>query len=200
MSGRIITINRLYGSNGRRLGKALSERLGIRFYDSELLKLASERKGIPYQELVKVDEKRASMWRYPVEDEYQMSPQYRAEPINDVLFDAEKEIIQELADKEDCIIVGRCANHILQGRDNCRSVFIYAPLEERVKTITQRASTDEKNARSLIRRMDKQRRCYYEFYTDEKWMDMSQYTLCVDSSSIPEEELITLLANLYNGI
>ena len=80
MSGRIITINRLYGSNGRRLGKALSERLGIRFYDSELLKLASERKGIPYEELVKVDEKRASMWRYPVEDEYQMSPQYRSEP------------------------------------------------------------------------------------------------------------------------
>ena len=92
MSGRIITINRLYGSNGRRLGKALSERLGIRFYDSELLKLASERKGIPYEELVKVDEKRASMWRYPVEDEYQMSPQYRSEPINDVLFDAEEEI------------------------------------------------------------------------------------------------------------
>ena len=109
MSGRIITINRLYGSNGRRLGKALSERLGIRFYDSELLKLASERKGIPYEELVKVDEKRASMWRYPVEDEYQMSPQYRSEPINDVLFDAQEEIIRELAETEDCIIVGRCA-------------------------------------------------------------------------------------------
>ena len=104
MSGRIITINRLYGSNGRRLGKALSERLGIRFYDSELLKLASARKGIPYEELVKVDEKRASMWRYPVEDEYQMSPQYRSEPINDVLFDAQEEIIRELAETEDCII------------------------------------------------------------------------------------------------
>ena len=172
MSGRIITINRLYGSNGRRLG--------IRFYDSELLKLASERKGIPYEELVKVDEKRASMWRYPVEDEYQMSPQYRSEPINDVLFDAQEEIIRELAETEDCIIVGRCANYILRDKDNCRSVFVYA--------------------RSLIRRMDKQRKCYYEFYTDEKWTDMSQYTICVDSSSIPEEELLTLLENLYKGI
>ena len=192
MSGRIITINRLYGSNGRRLG--------IRFYDSELLKLASARKGIPYEELVKVDEKRASMWRYPVEDEYQMSPQYRSEPINDVLFDAQEEIIRELAETEDCIIVGRCANYILRDKDNCRSVFVYAPLEERIRTIASRASTDEKNARSLIRRMDKQRKCYYEFYTDEKWTDMSQYTICVDSSSIPEEELLTLLENLYKGI
>lgn len=200
MSGRIITINRLYGSNGRRLGKALSERLGIRFYDSELLKLASERKGIPYEELVKVDEKRASMWRYPVEDEYQMSPQYRSEPVNDVLFDAEEEIIRELAEKEDCIIVGRCANYILRDKENCRSVFVYAPLEKRIKTIAKRASTDERNARSLIRRMDKQRKCYYEFYTDEKWTDMSQYTICVDSSRIPEEELVSLLKDLYKGI
>ena len=127
MSGRIITINRLYGSNGRRLGKALSERLGIRFYDSELLKLASERKGIPYEELVKVDEKRASMWRYPVEDEYQMSPQYRSEPINDVLFDAEEEIIRELAEKEDCIIVGRCASSFCNCFDSIfqRSIYEY---------------------------------------------------------------------------
>ena len=75
------------------------------------------------------------MWRYPVEDEYQMSPQYRSEPINDVLFDAQEEIIRELAETEDCIIVGRCANYILRDKDNCRSVFVYAPLEERIRTI-----------------------------------------------------------------
>lgn len=200
MSGHIITINRLYGSNGRRIGKALAERLGIRFYDSELLKLAGERKGIPYEELVKVDEKRANLWRYPVEDEYQMSPQYRTEPLNDVLFEAEKEIILELAEKEDCIIVGRCANAILKDCQSCRSVFVYAPVETRIATIMQRASTDEKNAKSLVRRMDKQRKCYYEYYTDEKWTDMNQYTLCVDSSRIPEKELLTLLENLYKGI
>ena len=108
--------------------------------------------------------------------------------------------IRDSAETEDCIIVGRCANYILRDKDNCRSVFVYAPLEERIRTIASRASTDEKNARSLIRRMDKQRKCYYEFYTDEKWTDMSQYTICVDSSSIPEEELLTLLENLYKGI
>ena len=128
------------------------------------------------------------------------SPQYRTEPLNDVLFEAEKEIILELAEKEDCIIVGRCANAILKDYQSCRSVFVYAPVETRIATIMQRASTDEKNAKSLVRRMDKQRKCYYEYYTDEKWTDMNQYTLCVEQQPYPEKVLLTLLENLYKGI
>lgn len=197
MSNRIITVNRLYGSNGRRIGRKLAEKLGVHFYDKELIHLANEKKGIPipYEELVKVDEKRASSWRYPVEDAYQMAPQFRHEPLNDILFEAEKELIQEIAEKEDCIIVGRCANHILQ--EQCRSVFIFAPLEKRVKTIMQRAATDEKNARMLIKKMDKQRRYFYNYYTDEEWNDMEQYDLCIDSSKFAMDEIVEILASVY---
>lgn len=123
MSRRIITIGRQYGSNGRRIAKKLSEKLGIHYYDKELIKLASEQNDISYDELVKVDEKRANPWRYPVEDPAQMESRFRFEPMNDVLFYTQAQIITRLADTEDCIIVGRCANDILKSRPTSRSIF-----------------------------------------------------------------------------
>lgn len=194
---KVITVNRMYGSNGRKIGKALAQELDIHYYDKELLKLAGERRDIPYEELVKVDEKRASAWIYPVGETLQMEPQYRFEPINDVLFKTQTEIIKELAEKEDCVIIGRCANDILKDRKCCRSVFIYAPTEYRVRTIMERAATDEKNAASLIKRMDKQRKYYYNYYTDENWMDMGQYDICIDSSKFTIEEIVKLLKAMY---
>ena len=116
MENRVITINRMYGSNGRLIAKELSQRLGIHYYDKELIQLASEKQNIPYDELVKVDEKRASRWRYPVDEAVQMEPQYRYNPMNDVLFETQSQIIRELAAKESCIIVGRCANYLLSDR------------------------------------------------------------------------------------
>lgn len=191
MNRRIITINRMYGSNGRCIGKALADQLGIHFYDKELIRIASEQKGIPYDELIKVDEKRASQWRYPVESDIQMQPQYHFYPMNDVLFATQSQIITEVAKREDCVIVGRCANHILG--DQCRSVFIFAPFETRVKNIEERLGRSYKSARSLVKKMDKERRTYYEYFTDEKWLDMSQYHLCIDSSKFSLEEIINML-------
>lgn len=198
MNHLVITINRLYGSNGRRIGRKLAEKLGIHFYDKELISLASEKQGmeIPYEELLKVDEKRASMWRYPVEDDFQMNPKFRFEPMNDVLFQAEIEVIREVAQKEDCVIVGRCANHILG--DGCKSLFIHAPIDYRVKIIMDRASTDEKNARLLIKKMDKERQYFYNYYTDKKWLDMSQYDLCINSERFEDDQIVTFLTALYN--
>ena len=98
--------------------------------------------------------------------------------MNDVLFQTESEIIESLAEKEDCVIIGRFANHIL--KDKCRSVFIHAPFEYRVKTVMNRLDRTEKSARAMIRKIDKERRSYYEYFTDERWLDMSQYDLCID--------------------
>lgn len=195
MSKRIITINRLYGSNGRQLGQTLAQELGIHYYDKELIRIASEKKGIPYDELLKVDEKRASQWRYPVEDPMQMQPQYRFFPMNDVLFQTESEIIESLAEKEDCVIIGRCANHIL--KDKCSSVFIHAPFEYRVKTVMNRLDRTEKSARAMIRKIDKERRSYYEYFTDERWLDMSQYDLCIDSSRFTPPQIVRMLKAMY---
>ncbi|HJC64481.1 MAG TPA: cytidylate kinase-like family protein [Candidatus Blautia merdavium] len=198
MEHRILTINRMYGSGGRLLGKALSERLGIHFYDKELIQLASEDNQIPYEELIKVDEKKASQWRLPIKEQMQMQPQYHFHPMNDVLFETQSKIIQDLAKKEDCIIVGRCANKILE--DKCLSIFVYAPFEYRVQTIMQRLGREEKSARSLVKKMDKTRKAYYEFFTDEKWNDLNQYQLCIDTSRFSQEFLLDMLENVYKTL
>ena len=194
MSRRIITIGRQYGSNGRRIAKKLSEKLGIHYYDKELIKLASEQNDISYDELVKVDEKRANPWRYPVES------RFRFEPMNDVLFYTQAQIITRLADTEDCIIVGRCANDILKSRPTSRSIFIHAPLDYRLQTVMERTSLEEKEALSLIKKVDKQRKFYYNYYTDKKWEEMSQYDLCLDSSAMSEDEILNVLTALYESI
>ena len=199
MSRRIITIGRQYGSNGRRIAKKLSEKLGIHYYDKELIKLASEQNDISYDELVKVDEKRANPWRYPVEDPAQMESRFRFEPMNDVLFYTQAQIITRLADTEDCIIVGRCANDILKSRPTSRSIFIHAPLDYRLQTVMERTSLEEKEALSLIKKVDKQRK-FYNYYTDKKWEEMSQYDLCLDSSAMSEDEILNVLTALYESI
>ena len=195
MSKRIITINRMYGSGGRAIGKALAEELEIGFYDKELIEIAARNKNIPFGDLADVDEKRPGAWSFPVNHEIQISQDYRAIPMNDVLFELQRDIILSLSDKEDCVIVGRCANHILQ--DRTLSVFIYAPFETRVKNVMERLDRAEKSARKLVKRMDKERRSYYEFFTDEKWLDMGQYDLCIDSSRFTTEEIVKILKEAY---
>ena len=195
MSKRIITINRMYGSGGRAIGKALAEELEIGFYDKELIEIAARDKNIPFGDLADVDEKRPGAWSFPVNHEIQISQDYRAIPMNDVLFELQRDIILSLSDKEDCVIVGRCANHILQ--DRTLSVFIYAPIETRVKNVMERLDREEKSARKLVKRMDKERRSYYEFFTDEKWLDMGQYDLCIDSSKFTTEEIVKILKEAY---
>ena len=198
MAHCIITINRMYGSGGRLLGKALAEKLGIGFYDKELIQMASEKNQIPYKELEKVDEKKASQWRLPVKEQMQMQPQYHFHPMNDVLFETQSQIIRELGQKEDCIIVGRCANYILG--DKCFSLFVYAPFEYRVQSIMERLGREEKSARALVKKMDKTRKSYYEFFTDEKWKDLNNYQMCIDTSRFDQEFLLKILADIYAAL
>ena len=198
MAHRIITINRMYGSGGRLLGTALAEKLGIGFYDKELIQMASEKNQIPYKELEKVDEKKASQWRLPVKEQMQMQPQYHFHPMNDVLFETQSQIIRELGQKEDCIIVGRCANYILG--DKCFSLFVYAPFEYRVQSIMERLGREEKSARALVKKMDKTRKSYYEFFTDEKWKDLNNYQMCIDTSRFDQEFLLKILADIYAAL
>ena len=191
MSKRIITINRMFGSNGRIIGKALADKMEIGFYDKELIEIAGRKKKIPYSTLAEVDEKKPNAWSFPIDHEIQISPEHRVMPMNDVLYELQRDIILSLSDKEECVIVGRCANHILGNR--ALRVFIYAPFETRVKTIMERLGREEKSARKLVKRMDKERRAYYEFFTDESWRDMEQYDICIDSSHFSQDQIVNLI-------
>ncbi len=191
MSKRVITINRMLGSNGRLIGRTLAEELGFAFYDKELIDIAAQKENIPFDLLAKVDEKRGSQWRFPIDHELQMDSDFHFVPMNDVLFDLQRKIILEAADKGDCVIVGRCANHILQ--DKCLSVFIHAPYEYRVQTIMERTGREEKSAQKLVKKVDKERRTYYEYFTDRKWADLSQYHLVFDSSKFDQDTIVKMI-------
>ena len=188
---KVITVSREFGSGGRELGVKLAEALGIPFYDKELIDIAAQKENIPFDILAKVDEKKGSQWRFPIEHELQLDSDFHFVPMNDVLFDLQRKIIVETAQKEDCVIVGRCANHILEG--NCLSVFIYAPFDYRVQTVMQRTGREEKSVQKMIRKVDKERRTYYEYFTDKKWTDFSQYHLAVDSSRFDQDTIIKMI-------
>lgn len=200
MSKKVITIGRQYGSNGRLTAQRLSEKLGIHFYDKDLIRLASERSDISYEELLKVDERRADPWRYPVDSDAQMNRRFRYEPMNDVLFESERQLILELAQKEDCIIVGRCANFILRDIPTARHAFLYAPMSARIGRIMDRAGVDNKEAASLIKKIDRQRMYYYSTYTDHKWDDADLYHMMIDTEKNSEEAVLSLLTALYETI
>ena len=181
----VITIGRQYGSDGRKIAKELAQRLGFKFYDKEL----------------KADEKRASVWAYPAMTENVWIAEERwYYSVNDVLYDTEKKIILEKAATEDCVIVGRCANRILKDRDDCLSVFVYAPMDFRIKNVMERDSMSEKEARARIRKVDKQRRYHYNYFTDRNWEDMDEYDICIDSSKWSIEKYAKILEKMYQTL
>ena len=141
MAKRIITINRMFGSNGRLIGKTLAENLDIGFYDKELIDMAAKKNNIPFDTLAKVDEKKASQWVFPVDSELQFTDNFSFVPMNDVLYDLQRKIILSLPQKEDCVIVGRCATNIL--KDKSLKIFIHAPFEERVQNVIRRTGREE---------------------------------------------------------
>lgn len=200
MSKRVITIGREFGSNGRVIGMALAERLGIHCYDKDLIKIASEQLDIPYEQLKRVDEKREKPWAYQVDIDSGLDRKYRYEHIDQKLFEAECDAIRALAEREDCIIVGRCANYVLREHKHCMNIFLYAPYENCIETVMKRYSLNEKKAEQLIRRVDKDRDYYYNYYTDEYREDMANYDLCLNTSAYEMDEILEILENLYKKL
>lgn len=200
MSKRILTIGRQFGSNGHEIGMALAERLGIHCYDRELIELASEDINIPYEQLKHVDEKREKPWSYQTDLDNAIERKYRYEHIDEQLFNAQSNVIRKLAEKEDCIIVGRCADYVLKDISTSKHIFLYAPLSVRIRTIMERYALDEKKAEKLIQRVNKDRSYYYNYYTNQRWDHMENYDLCLDTNAFSREELLGLLEMVYGQL
>ena len=154
MKKHVIALGRQFGSGGREIGRKLSESLGFAYYDRELLKLAAERAEVGEELFADKDEKAGNPWLFKAF--YQGGPKVKqGQSAEDVLFQMQSEIIRELAEKEDCIIVGRCADLVLTGQDvDCLSLFICAPFEWRVHHRMELENLDEKAARALVEKTD----------------------------------------------
>ena len=195
----IITIGREYGSGGREIGKALAERLGISFYDKKIITLAAEKSGLA-EEFIAGNEQRVRgglMHSFTAPASYHsgfFANHYL--PLSENIFIAQAQVIRDIAAKESAVIVGRCADYILDGRQNTINVFIHAPQEERVKRIMRLHNVDEATAIKEITRSDKERGNHYFRYTDMKWGKAQNYDLCVNSSLLGIEGTVEMIADV----
>lgn len=177
---KIITISRQYASGGREIGKKLAERLGTGYYDHELLEEAAKTSGIHQSHFVENDEKRTNSFLYLLSTTYGQG----GVPFDDSLFFATLNAVRKIASEEDCVIIGRCADYALRDFDRVLNVFITAPLDVRVKRAVEVYGIAEKHAEDYVKRIDKQRISYYNYYTDKRWGQPQNYQICLDSSAL----------------
>lgn len=193
----IITISREFGSGGREIGKILAEQLDIPFYDKELLEIASKESGICQELFVKHDESYTNsflyslvMGNYPVTADGRINPDM---PLNHRIFLAQFDTIKSLAEKGPCVIVGRCADYVLKNFPNVINFFISGNTADKKARILERYDIEKNKAEDFIKKTDKRRASYYNYYTDMKWGEAKNYDLCINSSKTGVEGAVRLM-------
>lgn len=198
----VIVIGRQFGSGGRTIGKMIASRLGIDYYDTELIKAAAQQEGIRPEIFKEHDEKKPSVLKTLLQGAYGIADNFHQVPLSgERVYNVQSKVIKDLCKKGSCVIVGRNADFILRNHPGLLSVFLHAPLEFRVKRIIQRGeSLDEESAISLATQHDKRRESYYNFYTGEKkWGLASNYHLCLDTSRYSNEAIADLIIQVLQS-
>lgn len=198
MSNYIYTIGREFGSGGKDIGVALAKRLGIKCYDKELLAEAAKQSGFCTEIFKNHDEKPTNSFLYSlVMDTYSFggysSAPFLDMPLNHKVFLAQFDTIKKIAEKESCVIVGRCADYALADRPNCINVFIHADLDFRSERISKKMNLSLNKARDMVQKNDKQRASYYNYYTSKKWGSSKSYDITLDSSRIGVEGCVDMI-------
>lgn len=203
----VITIGRQYGSAGHAIGALVAEKLGYPFYDKQLVEIAAKNSNISDETVKHIDEKATSSLLYSLASgSYSLrginGPLYYEMPLNDKLFLAQSEVIKEIASKESCVIVGRCADYVLDDAEdvNLINVFIYADMDFRVKRVMETFEITEKQAKDKINKTDKQRKTYYSYYSNRDWGKLSNYDVCLNTSKIGIEKAAEMIANLVRSL
>ncbi len=197
----VINIGRQLGSGGREIGTILAKSLDISFYDKELISLASKESGLSQEVFEAADEKtsfslrggllglRASVVSDGYIDNYLC---------NETLFKIQSDVIRELAEKQSCVFVGRCADYILRDHPKTLNVFICANIEDRIKRVAENHDLSDKKALELIERTDKKRASYYNYYSDKQWGAASSYHLCINSSVLGIDATVDFILQFLN--
>ena len=193
MKKRIITISRQFGSGGHSIAKAVAERLGVPFYDNQLITEVAKQSGLS-EDFIRENEEYAShSSSFLSQLAMSTAGTYGYPSVYQKLYEAQTKVIRDLADKEPCIIVGRCADYILKEREDCLHVFIHADNEHRAKHILEKYGNTDKSIAQRIKDKDNRRRNYYRFHTDREWGVASNYSLSLDSGVLGEELCVELI-------
>ena len=193
----IITIAREYGSGGHLLGEMLSKELGIKLYDKEFIRMAAQRSGMDEQYIVRNEQSIPSFWLKCILSKNSEQPLESSLSSDDVLFVSESKIIQELAARESCIIVGRCADFILKDYPRAVKVFCYSDVESAVNRCVEEYGIARENAEAEIRRVNRNRVHHYEYYTGRKWGEPHHYNLMLNTGTIGLQTACQLIKGVY---
>ena len=192
----VINIGRQLGSGGRQIGEKLSAEFGIGFYDKELIQLASKESGLGKEFFEKADEKSSFSFiggllglRTNINNEVYVNNYL----CNETFFKIQSDVIRELAGKESCVFVGRCADYILRDNPSCINVFITADTEDRIKRVAQTYQLSLDKAQELIVKTDKKRSEYYNFYSNKIWGEAKSYHLCINSSVLGMDQTVAFI-------
>lgn len=187
---RIITIAREYGSGGRLIAQKVAEKLGLVYYDNEVIDLAAKELGIDVDTIRKASEEKTSSFMYT------MSSSAFTLPLNDQVFAMQSKIIRHLAKHDSCIIVNGCADYILEDYDDVLTVFVHAPFESRVRRVQEDYKEEHENFKKFVMKKDKGRSNYYNYYTTKKWGQLKNFDLTINSD-LGIEEVADIIVKLY---
>ena len=181
MAKRIITISREFGSGGRFIGKEVAKQLGIKYYDKDIIAQIAEQSGFSPEYITEKAElsPKKGLFAYAFSGR-----DVTGKSIEDMVYEAQRKVILEIAEKESCVIIGRNADFILKDKDNVLNVFIHGDMPEKVARICKLYNVTEEEAEKMMADIDKRRMTNYRFYTDQKWGMAKNYTLSLNSSEL----------------
>ena len=193
MTTKIITVSRQFGSGGRIIARNVAEKLGWKYYDRELIEKIAEKSGLAKEFIEERGEYATSGQNlvYSVPSEF--GGFSSGQSVFDKLYVIQYNIIKELAEKEPCVIVGRCADYVLRERNDCFNVFIYAGMDFRIQRATEGYNIETKNMSKFLEDRDKRRRLYYKYNTDRTWGDVANYDMCLKCDSIGMDKCAELI-------
>ena len=192
MKNRIITISREFGSGGRTIGKMVSEKLGIPYYDAELIHKIAQESGFSENYIKNAGEYTPGGFLSSAFANRSFGPTNE-----DYLWNIQYKIITELSEKESCVIVGRCADYILKDKADCLKVFIHADMDFRAERIVKVYGEREVVPEERLRDKDKRRAAYHRFYTNMKWGCAQNYHICLDSGKLGIAKCSEIIKELY---
>ena len=181
MTKRIITISREFGSGGRFIGEEVAKQLGIKYYDKDIIAQIAEQSGFSQEYITEKAElsPKKGLFAYAFSGR-----DVTGKSIEDMVYEAQRKVILEIAEKESCVIIGRNADFILKDRDDVLNVFIHGDMPEKVARICKLYHVTEEEAEKMMADIDKRRMTNYRFYTDQKWGMAKNYTLSLNSSEL----------------
>jgi len=201
----VVTIGRQYGSGGKEIGRKLAERMGVTFYDEELVTMAAENSNIDKDMLHKVDESATGSLLYSLVMNGGLrgiaTPMYYEMPLNDKLFIAQSDVIKKIASKGSAVIVGRCADYVLQNEEAVTlNVFLYADMDYKIDRINKLYGLEPKAAKDRIVKTEKQRKTYYNYYTNKDWGNMASYDLCLNVSKMGTDKAVDVIFDIVEEL